>query len=227
MTFCVLGIQCSVFDPVEQLPGVAYAAPLCEGCRRRAESHLNLLRYDYVDLSQLVPRAERRAEVRIARPKPASSPPLNMGVFGLRARIAWVVLLAEQALREHVGELHAALPLPVREGYALDTAVRYLQPRVDQLAVLPATSAYWDVAGEQRVELDGAGVLAVFGVLHRSARKACGLDAAVITLPGDCPKCRASSLRRSADEPGKVWCVHCRVTLTGAEYLQHVRLTAP
>jgi len=227
MTFCILAEHCSVFDPTQLLPGLSYAARLCEGCRARAESELNLLRYDYVDLSQLVPAAQRHSEVRIARPKPSSRPPLNLGVFTLRGRIAWVVLLAEQALRAHRGDRPGRNELPVREGFALDTAVRYLQPRVDELAALPGTEAFWDLAGEQSVVLDGAAVLRLVGLLHRSARKACGLDTQQISLPGDCPKCAASSLRRSPDDPGRIWCVHCRVTLTGAEYLQHVRLIAP
>lgn len=223
--FCALGDNCSVFDPNLELPGVTYTSPLCDGCRDRARSVLNLLRYDYIDLSQLIPKSDQRNdEAAIFRPKPESSPPISMPIFNLRAELAYVVLLTEREVRRFVSDEPAYRLEPSREGYTLDRALAYLQRAVENLAQMPATSAYWDPDEPDRLTMDGPQVILHLGAIHRRSRRACGLDARKITVPGDCPNCLATSLRRMEDDPDKVWCVNCRASFTGSEYKAAMRL---
>lgn len=227
MTFCVLAENCSVFDRETETSGISLRNPLCEGCRIRSRRELNLLRYDYVDLSQLIPRQDARQDARIFRPKPESSPTIDLAVFTLREQIANVARCAELALRGHLGMLHTSGP--VREGYALTDAVGYLSPRVDDLARMPPSSALW---GSQRATgdvpeletLDGLDVLQLVGMLHRRARKVCGVDPRVIRVPGCCPSCSAPALCRHDDDPERLWCSRCNLQVTRKEYMDAQRM---
>lgn len=218
MTFCVLGENCSVWDRHSELPGVSLYNPLCEGCRNRAASELNLLRYDYVDLSQLIPKRDAHSEAKIARPKPESSPPLDVAVLTLRSDIAWHCRVAEVRLRAFRND-RERFALPVREGFGLEASVRYLQCRADELARMPGMANVDDETG-----FSGVDYLVLFGDLHRRARKVCGLDPRTVTVPGWCPTCGVSSLRRHDDNPDKVWCGRCRLTLSKEDYYQAQRM---
>lgn len=199
---------------------------LCQGCLTRSRGELNLLRFDYVDLSQLIPKIPQPSDVKIAHAKPESSPPLDMGVFTLREDIAWALRTAVWAVKLAWGQQHASPQLNrVRQGYAVDRCTSYLSENVEALAALPLTRAIWRVSDELPAELDGVGVLTYLGLLHRSARKACGLDKGILRLPGDCPRCLASALRRSLDEPGSIWCGNCSLSLTAEQYLSAIRVT--
>jgi hypothetical protein len=224
MTFCVLAENCSVYDRRNQIPGLSFRNPLCEGCRNRSRRELNLLRYDYVDLSQLIARADGHSEVKISRPKPESVPTIDIGVFTLRSAIADVCADAERELRRHLGMPH--LSVKVREGYGLSDAVSFLHPRVDDLARMPPKGALWGFQGPQMADadpspsyLDGAQVLALFSELHRRARRVCGLDPRTVRLPGECPSCSVPSLRRTDDEPDRVWCAACKLQFTHSDYI--------
>lgn len=223
MTFCVLGENCTVFDRAEQLSGVTYSKQLCDGCFMRAQSELNLLRYDYVDLSQLIPKKPMPVDSRICRPKPESSPPVAMSVFTLRGQVAYVLAMTEDALRRHLHDRYAVRAVPVREGFALDQSVRYLRPRVDELAGMPARSGHWMVEGP-KVALSGVDLVILMGSLHRSARWMCGLDMKIRKAPGDCPSCQVPALKRLDDEPERVFCGHCRHSMSSMEYLALTRL---
>lgn len=226
MTFCILDTNCTVFDRQSRLPGLSYSSPVCQGCRDRTRAELNLLRYDYIDLSQLIPKADGRGEAKIFRPKPESAPPVNMAVLALRGEIAYFVGLVAIVLRQHIGSPQQPA-LPVREGYALDRDVRWLQEHVDGLAGLGGTRHYWR-ANELVLEaLSGPELILEFGTLHRRARRLCGLDERTITVPGHCPDCQTPSLRRHADDPEKIWCLHCKKTMSAPEYAQAVRLQIP
>lgn len=223
MTFCVLAEECSVYDRTAQLPGIARSTPLCEGCRRRSESELNLLRYDYVDLSQLIPARDGHSDAKIARPKPASKPTIDLQVFTLRGEIAYALRVTEVALRVYLGDRVPA-ELPVREGFAMDNSIRYLQPRVDELAGMPATEAHWRLSGTVTETLSGPEVLLLLGRLHHRARKICGLEPMTITVPGMCPSCSTASLRRKDDDDDKIWCIHCRLVFSKEMYFQSQRM---
>jgi len=215
MTFCILGENCSVFDRRSGIPGLSMTNPLCEGCRNRSRRELNLLRYDYVDLSQLIARQDSHSESKISRPKPESTPTIDIGVFTLRSVIAEVARSAEDHLRTHLGIVR--LSVKVREGYGLSDAVSFLHPRIDDLARMPAKVALW--GSERAYGLDGAGLLGLFSELHHRARKVCGLDPRTIRLPGECPSCSVPALRRTDDKPDRVWCAACNLQITHSDYL--------
>lgn len=224
MTFCTFGKMCVVYDRQSKIPGLSHGKPLCEGCTSNGKSTLNMLRYDYVDLSQLIPKADARNDTHIFRPKPESSPPMNMQVFGLRADISYTVALIAKHVRRATGSPQPRWGAPVREGYALDADVRFLGARLYELAALPATTAYWEPEQTVTVALDGLQLLLRLRDLHRRSRKVCGLDPRTVTMPGACPICDTSSLRRHDDDIEKIWCLHCKLQLTKIEYGRVVRL---
>jgi hypothetical protein len=212
MTFCVLGENCSVFDRAAKTPGISRFNPLCEGCRNRAKRELNQLRYDYVDLSQLIPKKDGQTEAKIARPKPESSPTIDVAVYTLRSDIAWQVTGAEVRLRVHLGD--RSLPGdPRREGYSLDASIRYLEPRVQDLARLPPLEDW-----------GGPEYLVLFGELHRRSRRVCGLDPRTVSVPGFCPSCSVPSLRRHDDDPERIWCARCQGQLSREDYFAAQRM---
>lgn len=223
VTFCALGEHCSVYDSSAKLSGYCHAAPICQGCKDRSEMELNQLRLDYVDLSQLVPRSQIHSDSQIHRPKPESSPPINVGVFTLRGEIAYVVRLGADALRRDLG---SSVPrgLPVREGFGLDTDIRYLVPHVEDLAELGPITACWAMDDPTPIPLTGVQILALFSLLHRRARRVLGLASRVLTIPGSCPRCAVSALRRSDDDAEKVWCNNCQVRISRGDYLDHMKL---
>lgn len=228
MTFCAFDTRCVVYDRQSKIPGLSHGWTLCEGCRTNGESTLNLLRYDYVDLSQLVPKADgRNDEANIFRPKPESSPPVNDQVFNLRADIAYFVRLVTILTRKAIGSPLPRPGIPVREGYALDADVHWLGKHVDDLARVPATVAHYDTDTVAPAVLDGLGMLLRLRAMHRRARVVCGLDARTVTMPGFCPTCNTTSLRREAGDTDKIWCLHCKLQLSSAEYGQVVRLQYP
>lgn len=221
MTFCALGANCSVWDSRAKLPGITISIPICEGCRNRTLAELQMLRLDYVDLTQMLPPSTSPSQVRISRPKPESMPPINLQVFTLRHTIAHVVLLADDAVRERYGP---ALTPPAREGAALDHALRHLGTRVGDLARLTGVEGYWDPSVEPATILDGPGMLLLFGALHRRARVQLGLNAPTLAMPGECPSCRVAALRQRADEPQRIWCQSCKTVLDRRRYLEIVSM---
>lgn len=214
--FCLLEANCSVYDQTMGLAGICYTRPLCEGCRRRTEYEINLLRYDYVDLTQVIPEWSAPSRVKIARPKPASSPPLNLTVFTLREEIVHLVKTIEDAVRERKLER-----LPTRDGWALDQGARYLQVRVDDIARLPPVDAVWTHPEGVTEALAGPELICRLGVLHRRARRAVGLEVRTERMPGHCPYCSAPSLRRLEAE---LWCAACKSGVDVELYLSSVRM---
>ncbi len=223
MTFCVLGANCSVYDPMQRLAGVTRASPICEGCTNRCEKQLHLLKYDYLDLSQLIPANPAPSEAKIARPKPASRPPMDMNIYVLRGQIAYTLFTAADALAQFLGDTGPGWR-DMREGYAVTVNVSYLHYRVPDLARMPRTERAWDLQTDVVNALSGPEVMVLFSLLHRRARKACGLDAKLITVPGYCPKCNVPSLRRADDNPGKISCAGCRHAMSEQDYLAAQRV---
>lgn len=218
MTFCILAEDCFVFDRLTSTSGSAYRNSLCEGCRNRAERELNLLRYDYVDLSQIVAKKDGHSETKISRPKPESSPPLDLEVLTLRSQIADVVHEAELAVRLHLRMNHAYLP--AREGYLLASGIAYLSPRVNDLARVPGLP---NPCGVDEV-LNGRQILVLIGALHRRAQRMCGITPRTLTVPGSCPRCRGPSLRRHDGDPEQIWCATCNMRLSKPDYYAALRM---
>lgn len=227
MSYCLLAENCSVYDKAHHIPGIAVGGPLCHGCKDLARADLNLLRYDYIDLSQLIPKADGRNDSRIFRPKPESSPPVNMSVLTLRGEIAFFVNRVGIAVRRWAGSPQRAVSLPVREGYGLDHDVRYLMAHVDDLVSLPATDAYWSTEVGEPYPMTGPDIVLRVAELHRRSRRLCGVDPRTITVPGHCDDCNTPSLRRHDDDADRVWCLHCKKHLDQDGYLRVVRLQVP
>lgn len=218
MTFCILDKECSVYDRHSKLSGITRRAFICEGCFMRGRSELNLLRYDFVDLSQHLPPADSRSDAHIFRPKPESSPPLDMSVLALRDELVELLTDAEDAVRSWVGDRPRVGR--VRDGFAVDQAVRYLSDRVDDLADVP-TVRDPQPPGER---LTGVQALVGFGVVHRRARRCVGLLEPLVAVPGPCPECGVPALRRRGDDPSRVWCQKCHKAMTREGYYQACRM---
>ena len=220
MTFCVLGENCSVFDRHTRTSGISRNNPLCEGCRNRARRELDLLRFDYVDLSQLIAKPDGHSDAKISRPKPESSETIDLGVFTLRSQISELARAAEEAVRIRLGMLHSSSS-KVREGFALSSAVHFLYPRVDELAQTPMVPTRFD---DDLGDLDGAQVLYLIGLLHRRARRVCGVDPRTVQVPGFCPSCSVPGLRRHDDDPERYWCAVCNVQIAQQDYYAAQRM---
>lgn len=212
--FCVLGARCSVYDATARVAGLSYTRPLCPGCHSRASVEINLLRYDYVDLTNQLPLKDGRNEVQIFRPKPESRPPMNVEAFDLRTEIVQAVVRAAFVAGWR------ANPAGQREGFVLDAAAQALRARLDDLAGVGETEGWWNSRTGLTEALSGPEVLMLLGVLHRRARRLCGLDAPILCIPGDCPGCCASSLRRRQDNTDWIWCASCGAQLTRSRYRQ-------
>ncbi len=224
-SYCVLGADCSVYDSHFQAPGTTPGQSLCVSCEDSFKRVITSLKFDYIDITQLmVPRDTRTEQLHIFRPKPESSPPWNSAAVNVRDRLAWTVLMAERCLREQLGDAQAARRMPVREGFAVSEALRYLHPRVCELAALSTVLAPWDPDEAQPVPVTGVQVLGVLSSVHRQVRRMCGLDERVIAVPGFCPSCSAPSLRRHSDDPEVLWCGGCPGRLSRQEYLKHQQM---
>lgn len=221
MRFCILGENCFVFDRRTETPGISHRESLCEGCREKTRRELNLLRYDYIDLSQMIPKTQKRTDEYSARPKPASAPPIDIAVFTLRSQIVQVAQAAEVAVRISLNV--PVMPTQGREGFELSDAVRYLHPHVDDLAALPPVVGAWGEDGTESA-LDGLGMLSLLGALHRRARRVCGLDPRIVHVPGGCPACGAYALRRHDDDVDRFWCARCHQGMNQAEYFAAQRM---
>lgn len=215
MTFCFLGENCAVYDRHSKLSGISRLSVICEGCTNRARSELNALRYDFVDLSQHFVPSDKRSDAHIFRPKPESSPPLDMQALALRDEVVSLLTCCEDAVRTLCGDRLRSSK--VRDGYAVDQAVRYLEQRLDVMARV-------EVVDGLSPPLSGLECLGRLGALHRRARRCVGLLDPVVALPGQCPRCRVPALRRRQDEAGRVWCQQCHVVMSRDDYHAAMRL---
>lgn len=220
MTYCVFGADCCVYDSATNVPGLSLNTVACEGCQTRIVSTLNKLRLDYVDLSQMIPKASVVTEEQIFRPKPESSPPINMAAFTLRAQLAYFVCLVATIVRGRLDSRQAPVSrLSMREGFALDHDIRYLVERPDVIAGLPGIEHYFDEAHYVPMLMDGPGMCAQLLALHRRSRAMCGLEPRTVRLPGACPNCHLmGALRRMDDDVQRIWCAACRYALSADGY---------
>lgn len=223
MTFCFLCTNCVVYDKQTNTAGVAGANGICYGCEDAMRSDLTKLRLDYVDLSQIIAKQGVISDAQIHRPKPESSPPINMAAFTLRGQIAYFVRLVATVIRRREKGINRPLG-PMREGFLLDHDIRYLVEHTHLIAAMPATEHYWDVDNFALTDMIGPEVVEELRRLHRRAREACGLEPPIINVPGDCPQCQTPGLRRSADDDDKLWCQHCKTKLSGEQYSRAMKL---
>lgn len=228
MSFCIRDRDCVVYDAVQKLAGYSGSEVLCFACQDAAAGVLHALLYDYVDLTQLLPKADVRNDGKIFRPKPESSPPISLEAWWLRADIAFFVGVVTKVLRGHLGIPAPYRRMPVREGFGMQEDTTWLARHVRDLAKMPARPAvYFDAADgqpEQPAELSGLDIIEHLGMLHRKARRTCGTAPAVVSVPGWCPACTAVALKRHDDDTSKLWCAACRHKLSDVDYAQMARL---
>lgn len=195
---------------------------LCHSCEERYRRIVGLLVYDYVDLSQLIGRRSRLPEEHLSRPKAASVPPIDLWIEALRRDIAFSLSVWEPHVREDAG-LPQRATLNAREGFNVDAAVRTIAPRVDLLAAIERVYARHDGVQLPPTVRDGIEGLSRLAALHDLTRRVTGVAKTGWTLPGDCPECHVSALRRY---DGEEWvsCGACRRTWPYVEYQRWVRL---
>lgn len=220
MSDCAFGVDCSVYDSVIKTPGIRYLSPICEGCRGRSVGLLRSLRLDYVGLSQALPRSDSRGQTKIFRPRPESSPPIDVAVFTLRHQIAHACRVAEAAVRDTFGGDGPRVGAGVREGFAMSEALVYLEARVEALAGLGVTEGCWDVDSGLTEALSGPQVLMWLARLHDRALLLLGLSARKITVPGYCGHCGHGALARRDDDESRVWCDVCKKSMDSHTYSQ-------
>lgn len=201
---CVLGADC---DRYQSAPGDTWGFNLCDTCHSHFTNDVASLLYTYLDLCQHIARKDGHSEAKISRPKPASTPPIDLNVHTLRSDVEAALLDAERDLRFAAdGPLRD--PANVREGFNVQTAVDYVRPRVDALAGLPF----------------GPGHLLRLRSLRLKARTAMGLADLTISLPGFCPKCHVQGGLTRRDGTEAVVCGSCRHAMHWSDYQRLVTL---
>jgi hypothetical protein len=202
---CILGADCDRYQSAT--PGDTWGFNLCDTCHSHFTNDVASLLYTYVDLCQHIARRDGHSEAKIARPKPASTPPIDLNVYTLRSDITAAVFAAETDLRA----VYAMPPREidnVREGFNVQAAVMYVRPRVDQLAGLPG----------------GPEHLLLLRSLRLKARKVMGLADLTIALPGFCPKCHVQGGLTRRDGTEAVVCGSCRHAMHWSDYQKLVTL---
>lgn len=214
-SFCTFAEQCGSYDRVSHLPGFTEGHNLCDQCWAHSSGDVYALLFDYLDLSQLIARRDGHSDAKIARPKPASTPPIDLNVDTLRSDMAVGLLGAEVGLRRALA-VPVRVNLHVREGFSVQQSVSFVGPRVDALAGM-------DEIPLGDAPTSGVEVLTYLRELHRRARRVAGLSDLTIALPGPCPKCAVNALSRR-DGSDTVNCGSCRHAWPWADYQKHVTL---
>jgi hypothetical protein len=215
-SLCVLGAECEWY---ERGPSPSHGFNLCDGCTTHCRADVSALVYDYVDLSQVIARRDGHSEAKISRPKPSSTPPIDLAVDTLRSDITGALLTAELVVRQALA-LSARPNLHVRDGFNVQQAAGLVAAHVDALAGLAVPP--WAAAADN-MDLTGADLLMRLRSLHSRARRTAGLADLTVALPGYCPKCQAQALSRR-DGCDTVHCGSCRFAWPWAEYQRHVTL---
>lgn len=205
--FCTLGAFCDCRDRTTGRPAESNGYNLCSSCSENTVGDVAALLYDFVDLSQIIARRDAHSDVKIARPKPSSIPPIDLAVDTLRSDIERTLTLAEAMVR-FAQQLPPRNHKNARAGYNVDQAVKIVLPHLDALA---GTAL-------------GPGVINELRWLHRQARTLLGRNELKIALPGACPKCRASHALSRVDGSDTVSCGSCEFRMTREQYQRAVTL---
>lgn len=194
---------------------------ICWACSESAEAALVDLVDDFDDLSAVIGMRGRTPDgVGIHATKPRSAPPINLLIDELRSRLVYSAAVWEEIVRDHCG-LSVRGPGAVRERWSLLHSVSILAPRVDVLVTLAEVDGYFD--GDQLEKRTGMDGLTSLVRMHHTVGRVLGVAAVVVRLPGECPKCSTSALRREIGSD-TVWCAGCSQSWTYADYTLHARL---
>jgi hypothetical protein len=212
-----------------------------------ADRDVPKLVYDYLDLEQLLPHASSSDE-KISGSKEAPIP-IAAHVEALQRSIWHVTTTWEGVLRDHC-RLSEQVTRGVRDGWAVQTALQVITPRVRVLAAVGPVEVWRDgVPGHpdppavdlpaqfrpvtatepvtgvpDPVETTGAEALLQLVSLHGRARHLLGITKLTHQLPGDCSHCGAQDLRRDngADTVYCAWCPDGR--WSWVDYQRYVKL---
>lgn len=196
--------------------------PMCPSCYRGVAAAIDALPHDYLMLSRDLIKTGGTPDEAIARPKPKSTPPLDLGVDDLMRRLVWTAGIWEFHVRDHLGLQE--LPMEsMRPGWLLNRAALCLVRHLPDLIRLPPVLAYLDGPDHDPVNRDGIDAALTFVHLHRRALARLGLVEPVFQLPGPCPGCNAPALRRVAGRE-HVWCEQCKRSWPYTEYQRYVAL---
>ena len=217
---------CLSRDRTTNTPGTAERGPLCDADLTHATAGIALLTCDYRDLEQLLPRpVGQRGDGQPSRGGEAPIP-LRLDVEALQREIWWLTT----AWAEVLADRHRLSdpPMRIRDGYAVEWAVRILSPRVEQLAritdVQMASYPRPDDTTTRFRTVTLTYVPGAQGVLdlsraHQRARSVLGLTEPVYVLPGYCRSrgCGRPQLRVKGGSD-TVWCDYCAAVMTRDDY---------
>lgn len=190
-TRCAADSRCVAWDSVARQPAWTDGAPLCVDCLTVCGQDIGRLVADYVALEQVLAPGSGGGEfVSGTRERPV---PLRLGVEALQARMLHVLTTWEAVVRDVCG-LSDSVEDGVRDGWAIQAAVKILEPRVRRLAALGATEVYPTGCEDDPTDMTGMEALLAMRDLHRDAHRMLGLTRKVNRLPGECPRCGLGTL---------------------------------
>jgi hypothetical protein len=226
---CVADDRCRGYDNARKVPAWTDGLPLCEECLSGAGLDVGRLLLDYRDLANAIPKLSGSGEqVSGTREKPI---PLRLDVDALMAEILHVTTTWEEIIRDY-SDL-GPVAVRVRPGWAVQTAVRILQPRVRQLAVVSGVEVFPRGCEDDLTEVSGSEALLHMVWLHQRARQVLGLTRCVNSLPGECSGCQSTTLVTDRGEETAlarpdgsetVYCRSCGRTWTWDEYERYALL---
>lgn len=201
---CAFGADC------ESNPHTAWISTggkLCRECAANTCRDIGLLVYDYVDLSQRIPKNNRLPETRIARPKPGSTVPLDLRIITVRETIVDQLIHWEARVRLHLREPEPSRQ--ARDGFLVQRAALTVGAHVRLIAGLP----------------DGLDGLRALRITHRRAVKIVARTVRTVPLPAECPD-RTCRQRRLSTREGTqvVTCAGCGGRWSLDDYERYVTL---
>lgn len=231
---CVADDRCRAYDRARRTAALLETAlPLCMPCLDGAQLDVGRLLWDYQDLANIIPRLGGGGEV-VSGSKERPTP-LRLDVEALMAEIRHVTTTWEHVARD-VDSLSDPVEHGVRGGWAVQTAVQVLQPRVYRIAAVEKVEVFPTGVEDESEPMSGAEGLLALVDLHRAARRKLGLTRKTNEVWGACPSCGLGTLmhddgryqtalaRDDGDEV--VYCRACDEWMTWDEYERYAGLAA-
>lgn len=193
---------------------------LCSTCLDVARLDVKALVRDYADLENVLPHPGGRLDwVSGATPDP--SVPISLAADALQRDVWHLLSTWEEIVREHCG-LSSVHQLRVRQGWAVQRAVRVLSPRLPQLAAIGPVACFPDGFDSGPDEMTGAEAILAMRALHRRIGWAIGLRHLQHAMPGPCWVCRIDGGLRRDDGSEIVYCGLCGANTTWDDYHRDV-----
>lgn len=200
---CAAETRCRGYDRLRK-QSMLTSHGLCDPCLEVARRDLAALVFDYADLEQRIPKISGRAEHVSGTRDPAI--PIDTGIEALQ-RAIWLTLTTwEEILRDAAGL--SVVDEAVRDGFAVQRAVRIIEPRLRLLAGLPAAAVMPLGPDGPPSVMTGAEAILALSRLHGVARSVLGLTRLTHELAGPCPQCHLQALRRD-DGAEDIYCANC------------------